>query len=141
MGADIHGFYIEQNLYEPSPSWSGSTSLEWWSFVALIDGDRDYDAFGVLAGVREDHDHIEPRGYPPVPTWSWQLRDHAERGGCHSATWLTTEEMIEAQERYVRVLGYYRQPYEGLKYAITVMRMAEATHPGKAVRAVFCFDS
>ena len=127
MGADCHDFYIEQERFPGS----------WW-FVGQVNTDRDYIAFGLLAGVRrEDLEHIPPRGYPTG--LSYQTGEHASGDDCHSASWLTTDEMVEAQRRYVRECRY--PPYPALEYAIVMMRQAEANHPGKPVRAVFCFDN
>ena len=128
MGADCHDFYIEQES-----SYGGR-----WYYIAQVQTDRDYTAFGVLAGVREeDPEHIPPRGYPE--DICYQMQDHAKEGGCHSETWLTTDEMVEAQVRYVKANG--GSPYQPLEYAIAIMRMAEARDPEHPVRAVFCFDS
>ncbi len=131
LGADCHDFYIEEESGYGGPD---------WSFVAQIETGRDYRAFGVLAGVRmEGLPHIAPRGYPSG--LSWRTADHAKAGSgaCHSETWLTTNEMVEAQMRYV---SEGDQPYDALEYAIAIMRLAEVRSEGKrAVRAVFCFDN
>jgi len=142
MGADCHDFFIEQRY----------DGLSKWWYVGQIETDRDYIAFGVLAGVREDGlDYIEPRGYPE--NMSYQTQDHAQPtdadgevtwSDCHSATWLTTDEMVEAQVNYMAALRDRgitdSQPYAALEMAICVMRLAEE-RGGKDVRAIFCFDN
>lgn len=143
MGADCHDFFIEQRV----------SYMKEWRWVATIYTDRDYDAFGVLAGVRGVGEHIEPRGYPS--DMSWVTRAHASPtdadgepypSDCHSASWLTTDEMVEAQMRYMALPEWTvsRRPYEALELAITVMRMVEQRTPEgepSGMRAVFCFDN
>jgi hypothetical protein len=68
MGTDIHA-YIE---YRESPDSS------WRSFGTKFSLDRDYKAFGYLAGVRFEVPHIPLRGVPKNIAWAtsddWWLR-------------------------------------------------------------------
>ena len=132
MGADCHGFFIEASV-----TWSTQ-----WVCVATVHTDRDYTAFGVLAGVREKPpDYIAPRGYPA--NTSYAVNDHHDAGDCHSETWLTTNEMVAAQVNYMADFekpATRVKPYLGLELAITIMRLLEERGE-KEVRAVFCFDS
>lgn len=60
MGCDIHAF-IEYR----SDSQEKRYDESWWSFGGEFHLDRDYEAFGNLAGVRQDdRPHISPRGLP-----------------------------------------------------------------------------
>ena len=80
MGCDIHG-YLE--LVHSETYVTG---------VCNIPSDRDYDLFGLLAGVRNYVDAApisEPRGLPSEV--SWKMKDEVEGYGTdgHSHSWLS----------------------------------------------------
>lgn len=62
MGCDIHT-YLEY-----------SSDEKYWSCLITDGGSRNYAMFGILAGVRCDGCHIQPRGLPDGPL-SWNARE------------------------------------------------------------------
>ena len=84
MGCDIHGCLeiIHSETYVKG--------------ICNIPRDRDYDLFGILAGVRNYVDAApisEPKGLPEM--LSWQAKDEAEGYGSdgHFHSWLTWKEI------------------------------------------------
>lgn len=139
MGADIHGVWVMRREYPPE-----SKGGESWDKVAVIDGMRNYLAFGLLAGVRQrtdDEPLVPTRGYPTEDGYRpWH--DHGPDWGCHSASWATTAEVRAVRDRYLEVsaaAGYGEWRPLWLDLLVLVMEHVESQ--GAPARAVYCFDN
>lgn len=82
MGCDIH-FAVEHKR-----------KFDWEVVPHITYDERNYEAFGILAGVRGD-------GFPPISPpkgephdLSEELRDDDVRGSDHSVTWLSVDEIV-----------------------------------------------
>ncbi len=63
MGCDIHAYLdVIEAMPDPKTGYAGYIS----TLVGPIDLGRDYELFGVLAGVRRDGAVFPPRGLPPI---------------------------------------------------------------------------
>jgi hypothetical protein len=149
VGCDIHGPVI----YSDSSSYVCEEVVLHW--------DRDYLCFAIIADVRNDGDvptvvPNTPRGLPEnlAERGAWRYLDQttcadceAEHVGshspdnadCHSHSWLTTEELIEAQKLYKK----YNDSHEAsadIALTIIIMRMLEQ-RGRQSLRLVFCFDN
>ncbi|MEU8897493.1 hypothetical protein [Nocardia sp. NPDC048505] len=110
MGCDIHG-YIECRVWWRRDSWQAAMDFD------LIEGGRDYDAFGLLFGVR-NHAGFRPiaahRGLPKDA--SQTVRDAYAEDGFHSGTWIGWEEIaridwsVPAEEPDARIHEFRRGP-------------------------------
>lgn len=126
MGCDIHGPFIEVKEYA-----DGS----WWTRREFLT-DRNYALFGALAGVRAiDIDPpVPPRGLPDDASSEWRSHHDAD---CHSESWLTVEELRQAQDAYAEE---YTDFSNDIGLWVSVMEFYERTIGG-AVRIGFCFDN
>jgi hypothetical protein len=131
MGVDIHGPFVEVRDGE---RWDSIATLNWY---------RNTMWFGILAGVRGGSPVVEPRGVPEDAGWAWV--EHAEPypGDCHSASWLTPDEIDRAWKRYRREArrefgkGAGVHP-NGLDVLLAIFK---ALKNEEEVRVGFCFDS
>lgn len=153
MGCDIHGPVIYARQDDRLVT-SARRIMELGQFG------RDYRLFAILANVRNDDSVTpiaEPRGFPPdgVDYFGYEASDwdgstakaiasgcgapHREvlMDSCHSLSWLTTDEVVEAQKRYVHSAVLANTM---LMMAILNMRTLEANGYSD-VRMIFCFDS
>ena len=112
---------------------------------ATFHWERDYDVFALLANVRNDNRYVsisEPRGWPSVEWFGghdpWEMEDHGDSDGCHSASWVSTDELVGAQKFYTSIGD--GNPSQDMMHAITMMRGYEHAYPNTEVRLVFCFD-
>lgn len=109
MGCDIHmyveyrfdGKWVCGDYFSKSPYYNGVDPYEpKYSLVDIYDY-RDYDLFGVLAGVRNREVPCisEPRGLPN--DCNDFIKKEYEVWWCdaHSCSWLTLQEIIDFQER------------------------------------------
>lgn len=126
MGCDIHA-HVEQRWNDQSM----------WFSCAEFRPFRNYDLFGVLAGVRGDQKPIiEPRGLPDG--LSVIVRNRYE-GSCfdnHTSSWLTTNELDN-------VLGHYRSKTGAQRPAdfMGILSFMRSIEPLGPVRLVFWFDN
>lgn len=152
MGCDIHGPWVF-GTREASVPPERLAELHW---------DRDYLVFGIVAGVRDESaPQIDlPRGFPGDILdgyYAWNLKpgggrhdeceaphEHAYGDDCHSASWLSTDEVVEAQLRYTKQAfledALNAQASRDLAMTIAFMRTAEQMGYTD-VRICFCFDS
>jgi hypothetical protein len=158
MGCDIHGPFVY-----------GKKSLRttaWWDRIATLDWGRDYCAFAYLADVRNDGSHAPidgPRGQHPA--WggavSYNFREvreephdgdycdhyheHRYSPDCHSLSWLTTDELVEAQIRYAahtHTGAGWDDPRPSSDFGIAIAIMRTAEMEGYTdVHIGFCFDN
>ena len=94
MGCDIHGFVeIETFTY--------------WDLIAATPRNRNYEFFGIVAGVRNSFNEcLAPgRGWPENINESSRLV--LEFRDSHSPTWWTLEEMVEFEPRATKCLNLY----------------------------------
>jgi hypothetical protein len=140
--------------------------------VKFQDWGRDYLLFALLADVRNDEAPVPPVAPPKGFSLEWfgnspayelgygngfsdephedcgaeHTESHGLSADCHSMSWLSTEELIEVQRRYVQYSADHR-PHPPVGRAITYMRMlerdaGEAFTEGKfELRLLFCFDN
>ena len=98
MGCDIHlrvevkdsdGNWTDGNIYD-----SNKEALEFYT-------GRNYDLFGILADVRNEHflgPISEPRG---IPDDIVEInRDYMDDYGLHSQTWFTLQELLVSYDKY-----------------------------------------
>jgi len=149
VGCDIHGPYV----FGTRAGVEKLAELRW---------DRNYLVFGIVAGVRnEDIEPIDtPRGFPEdilSGYGSWNLKptgerhdeceashEHAYDDGCHSPSWLSTDEVVEAQLRFTRqtAIEDALNPSANADLAMTIAFMRTAEQMGYTdVRICFCFDN
>lgn len=70
MGCDIH-CYIESGRKRRDHDADGSEKVFWSGFGGRINPGRNYDIFGLIAGVRrEELKLFDPRGIPDDVAWS-----------------------------------------------------------------------
>jgi hypothetical protein len=124
MGCDVHAC-LERR------------TTDGWRFYNALELDRNYHLFGILAGVRRDHEPIVPqRGLPPdldprsVTRESHHGDSYYETGhdfGDHSFSWLTLTELrgynwdtrlidegcipLRAVDRRGSFDDFYKEPY------------------------------
>ena len=137
MGADIHGVWVIQK-------WADSQGdSEHWDHIGTVKGWRNYDIFGLLAGVRGGEPLYEPRGYPDVDgsmPWTVGKYSHGHEMDCHSASHLSLGELKNVRKAYREMC--MADGYEGRTWIddlIALMRSAEKR--GEPTEAVFCFDN
>lgn len=114
MGADIHMAIEVRNTYKTDDKWKYLEIKN--PFLSYKDADgtehidvlepyngRDYELFGILAGVRSDvYDQIDSvRGMPEDASEAVKERYKAEEsyGAVHSLTWYTLDELKSWGER------------------------------------------
>lgn len=87
MGCDIHGF------------WEMKTPHGWVAFETINDS-RRYSWFGIVGGVRRDvESETAMRGIPDDSSAAWRQYTDSWDSGLHSHTWLTPDEVKEANQR------------------------------------------
>lgn len=125
MGCDVHAAIEVLESFAESHTWR--------SFTGELDIKRDYTLFGCLAGVRlRDIDHFEPRGHPlGIGDSTLEMLD-----GCHSCSWLTTEELASVARKYHETEHSSARTRKELEAIVRMMRVFE---PG--ARFVFGFDN
>ena len=140
MGCDIHGPY----LY-------GKRGGTYISRIAEFHWDRDYDCFAIIANVRNDDGLkpiAEPRDWPdgwrtpygsisPDCDYNHEHFYEPEDSDCHSGSWLSTDELVEAQKRYQ---VHNSRPSDDMSMAIVLMRLHEQ-RGWTDLRILFCFDN
>ena len=159
MGADIHGFW---EVYDHTGNWIA---------VDVINSQRNYMWFGIIAGVRggpsigTDH-----RGIPPDASGAYRDLVDEWKDDLHSHTWLSIKEVEEAcVELNRRMVEAYNSPSEvpyefiptedmnitqlivtwgsniaepGINWCGTLKElMSKAGDINSNVRMVLCFDS
>ena len=106
MGCDIHGF------------WEIKDHTGNWIAVDTINPSRNYEWFGVVAGVRSGPDiGTANRGIPDNSSGAY--RDMIDEWGAdlHSHTWLTRDEVLAAcEELNRRLTEYYNDLTEHHEY-------------------------
>ena len=100
--------------------------------VEIYDG-REYELFGILAGVRGNSTPISyPKGLP-VDVSNEVMQDHDSWGWeTHSASWLTFDEIYNSR------LDYDNQSLQ--RIALDMLRI-QREKQAEEVRIVFWFDS
>lgn len=147
MGCDIHAM-IERRAFWVSGPDKTPEFKPWWINCGDPDLDRDYQLFGVLAGVRDrDVPMISsPRGMPEDACSA--MRAWNEGFGGHSASYVTLAELDTADLRGVdpftkktirRLVREMRKHMKGMPTieGIGNRQVADET----MVRLVFFFDS
>jgi hypothetical protein len=115
VSTDIHGPYLELEL--APGQWQQVVDLYWM---------QDYAAFALMAGVHSEGLGIptlfEPRGEPAKMSVAFELHANVD---CHTASWLTPEELGAVLDAYPPDEG----PAFQLRLAVRVMDAAveEAT--------------
>lgn len=134
MGCDIHAF-VE---YRQPKGDEGQDPPEWRGFrEAHLE--RDYEMFGLLAGVRSLVDPIaDPRGLPPDIGFWTQCGQRDWQADMHTPTWLTFEEYAEVVKR---ACGRISHPYERVTYVGLLGLMTALVGRGCDVRLVLWFDN
>jgi hypothetical protein len=89
MSCDMHAF-IER-------PYTGSDDYQ---AIAKVFIDRDYEFFGMIAGVREEELIVfEPRGIPSDASIETCYQYACEESDAHTPSWLTAEEIRQIEER------------------------------------------
>lgn len=71
MGCDIHA-YVEYSTFQ------NAAGEDYWDCFISNAGGRDYDMFGILAGVRAPREPVVPlRGLPEFDSLSWRAQQAA----------------------------------------------------------------
>jgi len=120
MGCDIHMWLEHEHKYHNATS-------NWWPFGSEIGGDRDYELFARMAGVRGDGP--EPKGWPENIGWCAEAHAPGVDADLHSHTWFTLEEF----EPLIRDCGV---SYMALAAAARAFVLA-----GHDVRILVAFDN
>lgn len=129
MATDIHAVIEYYNETAEPPSW--------WLF-AQVELNRDYDTFGLMAGVRRpEHKLFAPRG---IPAGCTSIPEKASRhGDYHTFSWLTFDELrlvVQAVHPFFHVrVGQVDQPIKAVLEAMCVFESV-----GVTTRLVFWFD-
>ena len=121
MGCDIH-VYVEYKPYSHS---------SYWFLFAHVHLMRNYELFGVLAGVRSEIAPLfPPRGLPDNVDIITDCDHRNEEGDAHTESWLTLEELkkVVPTENHNDV------------YAM-IASMEELEKRGLPTRLVFWFDN
>lgn len=113
------------------------TTTAQWECLEGVDVGRDYELFGLLAGVRGiDFDPIvDPRGYPR--DLGRVTRQVAEQYKGHTPSFLYADEIMAVCDGKSRTS---RENKRLLKRVLAALRRHK-THPPERVRIVFWFDS
>ena len=96
MGTDIHGFW-EARMKDGS----------WVAVRDISDGYRNYEWFGIIAGVRRPvrwgKGVLEPwlRGVPGDASTAWKEYTDPWGSDMHGKTWLTLDEVRIAKKMYI----------------------------------------
>ena len=134
MGCDIHAF-IEVKIDNK------------WHHHGEVDIDRNYELFGLMAGVRYAHDDMidYPRGLPNDTTCMTGIHYETWNGEAHSASYLTMDEMIYVEkyesyyiQKYIPAFSVFYCSLEELRDDYD-MKIGEYVIEG--VRLVFWFDN
>ena len=172
MGCDIHmyveyrfdGKWVCGDYFEKNPYYNGVDSDESKYNVVNIYNGRNYELFGVLAGVRNyDVPCIsEPRGLPNDCNDFIKKEYESWIGDAHSCSWLTLQELIDFHESvrptysYPRATGNYilENLIDRLKERADSLNVIydflwtgnersrkEAYDKSKGIRIVFWFDN
>lgn len=149
MGCDMHcAIESSHTLYgsERLPD-EGTADTYWSNVVQWGHVDRDYEMFGLLAGVRTGPPVYAPRGIAPNMSWETKRRCYETTPDgevtdkwiedWHSPGWLTTDEFREVLMRYV--MTYEEQPAVSYRTMLHVMEAYEKD--GEKCRVVFWFDN
>ena len=139
MGTDIH-IHVE---YQQR---SKRGRLHWVHANEEFERDRNYDMFGILAGLRSDIvPKFPPRGLPEDVSLETEQRHKDWGEGAHTESWLTTQEFgacLEAAEEIYR--ERYPDEYEegvlkGYKHIYQYMK--DSDDEGEPARIIFWFDN
>ena len=139
MATDIH-IHVE---YQQR---SKRGRLHWVHANEEFERDRNYDMFGILAGLRSDIEPIfPPRGLPEDISLETE-QSHKDWGeGAHTESWLNTQEFgacLEAVEEIYkeRCPDEYEEEY--LKgYRLIYRYMKDSDDEGEPARIIFWFDN
>lgn len=116
--------FFEGNIPQMDPTYQG----------------RDYDLFGVLAGVRREFSYsFEPRGLPEDVSQEVETISKHWDGDGHSHSWLTLEELKEKMAEII-IVGQGnsdRFAYQGLEILVNFIEGTDR----KNTRVVFFFDN
>lgn len=128
MGCDIHAF-MEIKIKE---EWHGVET----------DIGRNYDLFALMAGVR-NYDNVEPvhapRGFPDDASVITRLEYSGWEEDCHSASWLTYDEVMLVSKRFEALKG---KPHSAIERITSDLRRYVRLHGESAeTRLVFWFDN
>lgn len=104
-------------------------------FIAELNGHRNYELFGLLAGVRGGDPVYEPRGVPESMSFYYELEVKSWDADGHSHSWLNLEELKEVEKRYKRTW-----PSDQIDMWIAMMEGVEKKTKLKT-RIVFFFDN
>ncbi len=110
---------------------------------------RDYDLYGLMAGVRGEHRLFEPRGLPEGSDSHIRRelgQTNPDMDGYHSYSWLTVAELHAVADAYLNEpsFHYAATPHLNVGFAMTLgamvalERWCEATGAGEAI-LVFSF--
>ena len=130
MGCDIHAFV----------EFGDRGGMECFGAVNIL---RDYALFAVLAGVR-NYGRIEPvhapRGLPGnmADEVGWEYR--AWEADAHSASWLTVEELEQAQGQYTG-MGLPNRTWVQGRHRVLDAIIAAMRVLGDTARLTFWFDN
>ena len=115
MGCDIH-VHCE---YRKDGIWYNCDNFEWdqetkqYTFQSIYWG-RNYDLFGILAGIRSrDFEMIDaPRGLPNDMSLKTKEMAEADMDWTHSHSWLTLKELLKWKEKQERKWKKLKKKYE-----------------------------
>ena len=129
MGCDIH------TVFEYKGRWDYLN--QWDSFGGELSLTRDYDMFGVLAGVRRGGAVIDPRGYPvDMDYQAKEMRDKWSSDG-HTPSYLSGTEYLSACVEYEARCG--KEP--PLPYRLLEALINECDKDNCDCRLIFVFDN
>lgn len=149
MGCDIHAFAevrekkkwikLDDRFENDYPK---SMKCEWCEKVSEVTSDRNYDLFGLLAGVRGDIDIEEispPKGIPEDASHGYLHKVEYWDGDCHSHSYFTLKELKESLSGNERLL---QEPIDRLEKAKKeIIDEWDLKLGDEDIRMVFFFDN
>ena len=131
MGCDIH-LYIESK--------TGLGDFGWESFGGRIDVGRNYELFGLLAGVRGTREAlVAPRGLPG--DISVRAYKGLQSSDLHCHSWLSRKELRAAIAQLTMDVDGEGVEFASAEWYAILAAMKALKKAGRRVRIVFAFDS
>ncbi len=107
--------------------------------TAILDDDRCYNLFGVLAGVRSEGPPIaDPKGMPPDASAEVKQQCAQWDGDGHNHSWLTLDELNSYDWDQLRTNSSALQWWNKTRPHLTALSHIAGDQP---IRIVFWFDN